>query len=155
MPTLDQYKTTAALLAMARKDPDAVSGFLNGDRIETTQEAVFVVKGNTKVRRVMALLMANDLMSSNPVNPPAQVLADQELADAVRSQRDYQDIKALAGDDRSGWKSAAIAWMVCSSLHSEYAAGKDPLFTTRHADFERRAEEARAHALGVEGKKNG
>jgi hypothetical protein len=69
MSILDKYKTTAQLLAMARKDPDPVSGFLNGDRIETTQEAVFIVKGNTRIRRVMALLMANDLMSSNPVNP--------------------------------------------------------------------------------------
>jgi hypothetical protein len=71
MPILDKYKTTAQLLAMARKDPDPVSGFLNGHSVETTQEAVFVVKGNRKVRQVMALLTANDLMSSNPVNPPA------------------------------------------------------------------------------------
>jgi hypothetical protein len=72
MPILDRYKTTAQLLAMARKDPDPVSGFLNGDRIETTQEAVFIVKGNTKVRQVTALLIATGLMSSNPVNPETQ-----------------------------------------------------------------------------------
>lgn len=69
MTIIDRYRTTAALLAMARRDPDAVSGFLAGDRIETTQEAVFIVKGNTKVRQVTALLIANGLMTSNPVNP--------------------------------------------------------------------------------------
>lgn len=155
MPILDQYKTTAQLLAMARKDPDPVSGFLNSDRIETTHEAVLVVKGNTKIRRVMALLMANGLMSSNPVNPPSEAVTDQELADAVRSQRAYQDIKAAVSAEQAiaGWKSAAIAWQVCSSLHSEYATGRDPLFTTRHADFQRKAEEALTHVRGVEGLK--
>lgn len=69
MPILDQYKTTAQLLTMARRDPDPVSGFALGTRIEDTQEAVFVVKGARKVRQVIALLTANGLMTSNPVNP--------------------------------------------------------------------------------------
>lgn len=71
MPILDQYKTTAQLLAMARKDPDPVSGFLNGDSWETTQEAVFIVKGARNIRRVQDLLTGLGLSSSNPVNPSA------------------------------------------------------------------------------------
>lgn len=69
MPILDQYTTTAQLLAMARRDPDPVSAFLNGSRIEDSQEGIFVVKGAHKVRQVLALLTANGLLSSNPVDP--------------------------------------------------------------------------------------
>lgn len=69
MPILDQYTTTAQLLAMARRDPDPVSAFLNGARIEDSQEGIFVVKGAHKVRQVLALLTANGLLSCNPVDP--------------------------------------------------------------------------------------
>jgi len=37
---------------------------------------------------------------------------------------------------------------VCASIHETWAKGKDALFTTRHGDFERHAEDARQrHAL--------
>ena len=47
---------------------------------------------------------------------------------------------------RNGWIEAAIAWEVCASLHDTYAKGKDALFTTRHADFLRHADDARTNA---------
>ncbi len=43
----------------------------------------------------------------------------------------------------SGWLEAAIAWEVCASMHQEYCKGKDPFYTTRHADFVGHAEECR------------
>jgi len=37
---------------------------------------------------------------------------------------------------------------VCASVHEGWAKGKDALYTTRHADFERHADDARQrHAL--------
>lgn len=44
---------------------------------------------------------------------------------------------------QEGWKEAAIAWEVCSSIHEKYAKGKDALYSTRHSDFEKHAEDAR------------
>lgn len=46
-------------------------------------------------------------------------------------------------DAYEGWKEAAIAWAVCASIHREYAKGKDPLFKTRQADFEKHLATAR------------
>lgn len=46
------------------------------------------------------------------------------------------------------WKEAAIAWQVCASIHRSYAKpgsrGKDALYTTRQADFNKHADDARA-----------
>lgn len=54
---------------------------------------------------------------------------------------------ASAAGDREGWKEAAIAWTVCASIHEQWAKGKDALYKTRHADFERHADAARTQAL--------
>ena len=54
-PIEDQYRTTAQLLRMARKDLDPVSVFAAGTRIEDTQEAILIFKGNTKIRQVTVL----------------------------------------------------------------------------------------------------
>ena len=43
-----------------------------------------------------------------------------------------------------GWREAAIAWEVCASTHRIYAKGKDPLFSTRQADYVKHANDARA-----------
>ena len=43
-----------------------------------------------------------------------------------------------------GWKEAAIAWEVCASIHRSYCKGKDPLYSTRQADFVKHAKDARA-----------
>ncbi len=49
---------------------------------------------------------------------------------------------------REAWKEAAIGWTVCASVHEQWAKGKDALYTTRHGDFDRHAEEARQrHSL--------
>jgi hypothetical protein len=69
MPITDDYKYTAQLFAKARQDPDPVSGFMNGDSWETTQEAMFIVKGAKNIRRVQDMLIGLGLSSSNPVNP--------------------------------------------------------------------------------------
>ena len=58
----------------------------------------------------------------------------------------------------AGWIEAAIAWEVCASIHESYAKGKDPFYSTRHADFVRHAEDARAQikeALSAESKDDG
>ena len=51
--------------------------------------------------------------------------------------------------ETEGWKEAAIAWSVCASIHETWAKGKDALYKTRHADFVRHADDARARALAT------
>lgn len=55
----------------------------------------------------------------------------------------------VAPPAREGWKEAAIAWTVCASIHEQWAKGKDALYKTRHADFERHANEARSKAISA------
>ena len=50
---------------------------------------------------------------------------------------------ALRNNEQDGWKEAAIAWEVCSSIHNEWAKGKDALYSTRHEDFVKHADDAR------------
>ncbi len=54
-----------------------------------------------------------------------------------------EDLMALRSSEQTGWKEAAIAWEVCASIHEKFAKGKDALYSTRHADFEKHAEDAR------------
>ena len=54
-----------------------------------------------------------------------------------------EDLMKLRESEQSGWKEAAIAWEVCGSIHEAFAKKKDPLYSTRHSDFERHAEDAR------------
>ena len=50
---------------------------------------------------------------------------------------------ALRNIEQDGWKEAAIAWEVCSSIHNKWAKGKDALYSTRHKDFVKHADDAR------------
>ena len=50
---------------------------------------------------------------------------------------------ALRESEQQGWKEAAIAWEVCRSIHERFAKKKDALYSTRHADFEKHANDAR------------
>ena len=54
-----------------------------------------------------------------------------------------EDLMKLRESEQSGWKEAAIAWEVCRSIHEAFAKKKDALYSTRHSDFERHAEDAR------------
>lgn len=54
-----------------------------------------------------------------------------------------EDLMKLREREQSGWKEAAIAWEVCGSIHGAFAKKKDALYSTRHSDFERHAEDAR------------
>ena len=54
-----------------------------------------------------------------------------------------EDLMKLRESEQSGWKVAAIAWEVCGSIHEAFAKKKDALYSTRHSDFERHAEDAR------------
>ena len=45
--------------------------------------------------------------------------------------------QGLEDASKAGWREAAIAWRVCGSIHLQYARGKDALFTTRQADYQR------------------
>lgn len=38
---------------------------------------------------------------------------------------------------KQGWKEAAIAWSVCASIHERFAKGKDAIYTTRQADYQK------------------
>ena len=54
-----------------------------------------------------------------------------------------EDLISLSKSEQDGWKEAAIAWEVCTSIHEKWAKGKDTLYSTRHADFEKHADDAR------------
>jgi len=54
-----------------------------------------------------------------------------------------EELKRTQRSAQSGWKEAAIAWEVCASIHETWAKKKDALYSTRHSDFERHAEDAR------------
>ena len=54
-----------------------------------------------------------------------------------------EDLISLSKSEQYGWKEAAIAWEVCASIHEKWAKGKDTLYSTRHADFEKHADDAR------------
>ena len=54
-----------------------------------------------------------------------------------------EDLMKLRESEQSGWKEAAIGWEVCGSIHEAFAKKKDALYSTRHSDFERHAEDAR------------
>lgn len=54
-----------------------------------------------------------------------------------------EDLLALRKNEQDGWKEAAIAWEVCASIHNKWAKGKDALYSTRHADFVKHADDAR------------
>ena len=54
-----------------------------------------------------------------------------------------EDLISLSKSEQDGWKEAAIAWEVCTSIHENWAKGKDTLYSTRHADFEKHADDAR------------
>ncbi len=54
-----------------------------------------------------------------------------------------EDLMKLRESEQSGWKEAAIAWEVCGSIHEAFAKKKDAMYSTRHSDFERHAEDAR------------
>jgi hypothetical protein len=47
------------------------------------------------------------------------------------------------------WLEAAVAWEVCASIHEKWAKGKDAVYTTRHADFVKHADDARAKAIAA------
>ena len=76
-------------------------------------------------------------------------LSDEQAArvrDAIATLRAAPAVEPVTPIDE-GWKEAAIAWTVCASVHEEWAKDKDALYKTRHADFERHAEDARKRAL--------
>jgi hypothetical protein len=56
------------------------------------------------------------------------------------------DLVATQEKLKRAWLEAAVAWEVCASIHESFAKGKDALYSTRHADFVRHAEEARSKA---------
>lgn len=74
---------------------------------------------------------------------------DQKRAVAVvrNLMRHYSAVKDVPSTSTCGWKEAAIAWTVCASIHNQWAKGKDALFTTRQADFNKHADDARTMAL--------
>ena len=54
-----------------------------------------------------------------------------------------EDLMKLRKSEQEGWKEAAIAWEVCASIHNKWAKGKDALYSTRHEDFVKHADDAR------------
>lgn len=54
-----------------------------------------------------------------------------------------EDLMKLRKSEQEGWKEAAIAWEVCASIHETWAKKKDALYSKRHADFVKHADDAR------------
>ena len=79
--------------------------------------------------------MTTDRPEANDTTPATE---------AVGSQVD-RGVRPRAANT-NGWLEAAIAWEVCGSIHTTYAKGKDALFTTRHADFVKHADDSRMKA---------
>lgn len=93
-------------------------------------------------------------------NMSPDVVADGSRAQVAYALKDAQHdiallVAALAtppaqeggGGEHDGYKEAAIAWAVCASIHREYAKGRDPLYTTRQADYMKAHEAARTKAM--------
>lgn len=72
------------------------------------------------------------------------------MTGAERQRRHREKIRKQTPDPQyKGWKEATLAWMVCASIHREYAKGKDPFFTTRQQDFLRHERNARDKFLSM------
>jgi len=50
--------------------------------------------------------------------------------------------KPSISKEAEGWREAAIAWSVCASLHERFAKGRDALYTTRQADYQKHLKNA-------------
>lgn len=90
----------------------------------------------TPTQREAALRLADDM------NTPISVWADH-VAHLLRELAAEPQGEPM---QNRGWLEAAVAWEVCASIHQKWAKGKDALFTTRHTDFVKHADDARAKA---------
>lgn len=75
-----------------------------------------------------------------------------KVRDPLRAALTTSERPAMNERETEGWKEAAIAWSVCASIHETWAKGKDALYKTRHADFVRHADHARAALTTPESK---
>ena len=73
----------------------------------------------------------------------AEQIYAEELLQAHTRDLERLDLMKLRESEQEGWKEAAIAWEVCASIHEKWAKRKDALYSTRHADFEKHAADAR------------
>jgi len=69
------------------------------------------------------------------------------MTSAERQRRHRNKVRKQ--DPYEGWKEATLAWLVCASIHREYAKGKDPFFKTRQQDFIRHEKAAREKYLAL------
>lgn len=81
----------------------------------------------------------------NSVN--ANLYSDCFTNEAWRAWQAALAAQEGGGGEHDGYKEAAIAWAVCASIHREYAKGRDPLYTTRQADYMKAHEAARTKAM--------
>ncbi len=93
---------------------------------------------------------ARALETSDKANKVARELPNSEcsvkIALRIKTEEHQccsEDLMALRESEQQGWKEAAIAWEVCRSIHERFAKKKDALYSTRHADFEKHANDAR------------
>ena len=106
----------------------------------------------TPAQRAVALRLAkwHQAMADEPNRNGAKKEKHAITADILR------ELAADSTHEPDGWLEAAVAWEVCASIHQTWAKGKDALFTTRHADFVRHADDARRkHAAVSANRSNG
>ncbi len=77
------------------------------------------------------------------------VIARIKFEPLTRKQQHAQLLRVVAAE-QEGWREATVAWAVCVSVHETWAKGKDALYLTRHADFERHLESARQKTARVD-----
>lgn len=131
-------------------------------QLASAQERIEGVKAQRDVERAAYLneFEKNQVIVAENAQLRQQLAAEimrLEIALRIKTEEHKccsEDLMKVRESEQSGWKEAAIAWEVCGSIHEAFAKKKDALYSTRHSDFERHAEDAR-RMLSTESKKLG
>lgn len=80
------------------------------------------------------------------LRPPIAALWNQHVRTYLWAQQLHDTSKEPVD---AGWKEASVAWKVCASIHEKYGKGRDALYSTRQADYQKHSEQAMNRALAL------